>query len=173
VLLIFDLAEDGDVLMERIRKIRIKECVLLSLVLLASTVYCYFYSGNASFLLAPMESTVQYKLGEYIKAAGVEEPDIIGYDYIDVGLYAYLGIDPKEKYFGYYQLKIDEIAGEKERYMREGIADYIFSVESLTEERLYNNYHLATTAQLPINTKNPVGVAILLYERNDIQPRHK
>ncbi len=173
VLLIFDMAEDGDALKERIRKIRIREGVVLPLVLLASTVYCYFFSGSASFVLAPMESTVQYKLGEYIKASGIEDPDIIGYDSIDVGLYAYLGIDPKEKYFGYYQLRIDEIIAEKERYMREGIPDYIFSVESLSEERLYNNYHLATSAQLPINAKNPVGVAILLYERNDIQPRHK
>ncbi len=169
VLLIYDLEEDGNALIDRLKRIHLSRNIFLAVFLLVCTVYCYFYSGNAGFVFQPIESTVQYKLGEYIRSSGIEEPNIISNDIIDVGLYAYLDIDPQEKYFGHFMLDIDEIVDEKARYVNEGIVDYIVTVGYLTDDEVNHNYHFVTSAQLPVNTKNPVGYAILLYERNDIR----
>ena len=94
----------------------------------------------------PREETMQYKLAAIIN----ETPGatLCNYGFMDAGFYTAAGIAPNVKYYHQCNIQLEEMYAEQQRYLREGLCDYVVT-RALLPEDLAALYELAGEAEAP------------------------
>ena len=142
-----------------------KSFLMNAILTVIAIVACVLLSNNTIYAAAPYADTMQGKMESYIRQKGIKNPCIENLGIIDVGLYNVLGILPETKYYGWYNIELDEVDAEKEQYLGGGIADYVVSVDIEIGNPLLDNYQIVEY----FDTRFFPGIhSIIFYERKDL-----
>lgn len=93
--------------------------ILLSLLLSIG------FGNSLPYSAWSIEDTPQYKIADYIKKSGKENPVILAFDKCDNGIYNLLKEDPVIKFSGFYNNNFPEFKEERRNYFDNEIIDYI------------------------------------------------
>lgn len=119
-------------------KINMKVPFILTIVLLAGyTVIC----DNPNYILLKKSDYAQFKFAEIIKKE--DNPTLLNYNCLDIGLYTTTGITPKYYYFmknNISRKKYPEMMNEQERYIKEDKPTFV--VTKKKEKSLDENYEI-------------------------------
>ncbi len=92
-------------------------------VLLACFVGAYVTSESTYLLLEPRENLPQYQFAQIIQQE--EDPTLLNYGFLDGGFYTVLGIVPNCRYFCRLNVPIEEMYQEQDRFLEEGLVDFV------------------------------------------------
>lgn len=128
---------------------------------------CPLLSGNmtadygASFG-QPREETMQYRI------AACLEPDatLLNYGFMDAGFYTAAGLVPNVKYFHQTNVPLEEMLTEQQRYLREGLCDYVIT-RGKQPEWIGERYELIATESSP----NFWYDSVYLYRQKSLSSR--
>lgn len=73
----------------------------------------------------PREETMQYRMAARIHA--VPEATLLNYGFMDAGFYTAAGLVPNVKYFHQTNVPLQTMLDEQERYIREGLCDFVIT----------------------------------------------
>ena len=78
------------------------------------------------------------------------EPDatLLNYGFMDAGFYTAAGLVPNVKYFHQTNVPLEEMLAEQERYLREGLCDYVIT-RGKQPEWIGERYELIATESSP------------------------
>ena len=139
--------------------------ILLSALLFAgSLVYCFSMSHNTKELLTPKENTMQYRFAAIINQ--VSDATLLNYHFMDAGFYTAANVTPSVKYFHYTNVPLAEMQSEQNRYLAEGVTDFVVTREYLPET-ISEQYTLVATEPAP---EDFWYATVYLYERSDLLP---
>lgn len=93
------------------------------LVLTVSSVASYFVSDNTFMMKYKREELWEYQFADIILQT--ENPTILNYGCLDRGIYTVTGVVPSYKYFCKLNIPYDEMYSEMDRYIKEGLIDYV------------------------------------------------
>lgn len=85
----------------------------------------------------------QYQLAETITAS--KDTTLLNYGVLDVGLYTVTGTIPDTKYFCHFNLDLQEMKDEQERYIQQATDNFVITIDLQLESP---NYHLADRAKV-------------------------
>lgn len=90
--------------------------------------------------------TVQYRFAQRIRQT--EGATLLHYGSLDGGFYYAADLVPDVKYFCRLNIRLPEMLSEQDRYVREGVAEFVVVNESRRQEFLdaMSGYHLAEEA---------------------------
>ncbi len=100
--------------------------LLFSLAVLA------FFSYNVSYLENKKEDLMQYKMKEVIDQSGIENPTLLYYRTLDLGINTTTGMIPNVRYFCLFNVNNQsEMNEEQSRCLHEGCVDFVtaFSID--------------------------------------------
>lgn len=138
------------------KKTRIAVGVLCYTLALASGVWL---TPNTFLRGMPQEDLAQFRLAKYVH----EGASLLQYSSLDDGLYLVADRLPPFKYFVRLNVGLEEMYDELDRYVREGIPDYVFtSWNPLPEE--FDNYQLIAT-DAGYDPRNRIDKLFYLYRR--------
>jgi len=118
-----------------------------------------FLSPNAYLRGMPKQKLAQYRLAKYVH----EGATLLQYSHLDDGLYLAADRLPQEKYFVRLNVQYDEMVNELERYVREGIPDYVLTAWSPLPEE-YDHYQLIAT-DAGYDDRDRINKLLYLYRR--------
>jgi len=124
-------------------------CMTVSLVLalqLLCPVGCCLLSPNKPTAQPEKEQLMQYRFAETIHR--YEDATLLNYGFLDWGFYTAAGIAPHLKYYHLPNMPLEELHSEQDRYVREGLSDFVVTRAPLREE-LAGLYTLADTCPAP------------------------
>ena len=112
-----------------------------------SVALCPLLSPNvpASFL-QKRENTMQYQLAAEINK--VPNATLLNYGFMDAGFYTAAGIAPSVKYYHQTNVPLQEMLDEQERYVREGVCDFVVT-RGKQPDCIADHYQLVATADAP------------------------
>ena len=114
---------------------------------------------NAYLRGQKLENIAQGRLAAYIEPNAT----LLQYSHLDDGLYLTTGILPREKFFVRLNVQYDVMRRELDRYVREGIPDYVLvSWNELPAE--FTNYRLIAV-DTGYDDDNRLNKALYLYRR--------
>ncbi len=121
--------------------------MLLAAVWLGSLAGSYAISPNPrTSFLQPKSETMQYQLAEKIAEAG--RGTLLNYGFMDAGFYTASGIVPNVKYFHQTNVPLAEMLQEQNRYVEEGLCDYVIT-RGKNPPGLKKRYRLVAEASSP------------------------
>lgn len=140
-------------------------CKSFIIALVCCTFLARLTGMNTYLLEYTRQELPQYIFKEVIRQDGVEEPVILNYGCLDLGLYTVTGTLPGCKYFCDYNINYSEIYDTQEAFILGGQADYIVLRNSLeVGEELYEE-----AAQCYFEMEfNDYYQTYYLYRRRDI-----
>lgn len=98
-------------------------------VVLASSLCFFFVNGHHDDIFRAKEDTVQHKFAQYIRDNGDKNDDgdvtLLNYGMLDSGFYLAMEQVPEFKHFNRLNIPLDEMFTEMNRYLDEGLADYV------------------------------------------------
>lgn len=94
----------------------------------------------------PRAQTMQYRFAEHIRK--VPNATLLNYGFMDAGFYTAAGITPNVKYFHFNNVPLAEMKQEQERYIREGVCDFVVA-RGNEPKTILETYDLIDTAQTP------------------------
>lgn len=141
---------------------RVLHVLLTAALCIASLLICFTLSRNTKDLLKPKEDTMQYRFAAIIDQ--VPDATLLNYYFLDSGFYTAANITPSVKYFHYTNVPLDEMHSEQDRYIAEGVTDFVVT-RGRQPETITDNYTLVATETAPDNYWYD---AVYLYERNDL-----
>ncbi len=115
-------------------------CTMLCLAL------CPFLSPNKPLEQPPKEELMQYRFAAIINR--YEDATLLNYNFLDWGFYTAAKTAPHLKYYHLPNMPLDELRTEQERYVREGLSDFVVTRAPLREE-LAGLYTLVDTCPAP------------------------
>ena len=118
-----------------------------------------FGTENSGMLFQRRADMPQFIFAETLR----EKPDatLFNYGALDIGLFTTADILPSTRYFCMLNLPSEEMVSEMERYMRDGVTDYIVSRELEVDSPCY------TLLQTVFFTDNGTLYPYYLYARSD------
>ena len=117
------------------------------------------FTPNACLRGQKLENIAQGRLAAYIEPNAT----LLQYSHLDDGLYLTTGILPREKFFVRLNVQYDVMRRELDRYVREGIPDYVLvSWNELPAE--FTNYQLIAV-DTGYDDDNRLNKALYLYRR--------
>ena len=117
------------------------------------------FTPNAYLRGQKLENIAQGHLAAYIEPNAT----LLQYSHLDDGLYLTTGILPREKFFVRLNVQYDVMRRELDRYVREGIPDYVLvSWNELPAE--FTNYQLIAV-DTGYDDDNRLNKALYLYRR--------
>ena len=105
---------------------------------------------------------MQYRIAAYL------EPDatLLNYGFMDAGFYTAAGLVPNVKYFHQTNVPLEEMLAEQERYLEEGLCDYVIT-RGRQPEWIVERYELIATESSP----NFWYDAVYLYRQKSLSSR--
>lgn len=134
-------------------------------------VFCFSFfitNGSAHYIFREKEDTVQYTFAEYIKKEGGENATLLNYGFLDRGFYLALDQIPEFKYFCTLNIPLEDMQRETERYIREGIPDFVVALISGKDSDMYfesENYSEVLREECWYRAKR---VTYILYQKNEM-----
>lgn len=120
------------------------------LSLAASFSYTFVFNRNSYMLKLDDEELVQIKFARIIDQT--EDATLLNYGVLDLGFYTTTGITPNVRFFqsqNIPELKFPLVMHEQNRYIKEGVVDYVVTVksvgkslENIENPYLFHNYRL-------------------------------
>ena len=158
----------GRALEDRLTRLSAKALTGCAAVLAAACVgLCPLLSGNMTADYGapfgqPREETMQYRIAAYL------EPDatLLNYGFMDAGFYTAAGLVPNVKYFHQTNVPLEEMLAEQERYLKEGLCDYVIT-RGKQPEWVVERYELIATESSP----NFWYDAVYLYRQKSLSSR--
>ena len=124
-----------------------------------SLVAAWLWTPNAYLRGQKLENLAQGHLAAYVEPGAT----LLQYSHLDDGLYLTTGTLPQEKYFVRLNVQYDVMLDELDRYVREGIPDYVLvSWDELPAE--FGNYQLIAV-DAGYDDDNRLNKALYLYRR--------
>ncbi len=130
----------------------------------ASLLYCFTVSMNAKYLLEPREDTMQYRFAAIINE--VPNATLLNYYFMDAGFYTAANVAPSVKYFHYTNVPLAEMMDEQNRYLAEGVTDFVVT-RGYQPDWITDRYTLVATEP---TVEDIWYDAVYLYERSDLLP---
>ena len=95
---------------------------------------------------SPREETMQYRVAAVIG----ETPgaSLLNYGFMDAGFFTASGLTPTVKYFHQTNVPLEEMIREQQRYIEEGLCDYVVT-RGKHPESIYQHYELAAEVNTP------------------------
>ncbi len=136
---------------------------LLAMVLcIVSLFACFALSPNTHDLLRPKENTMQYRFAAVINQ--VPDATLLNYFFMDSGFYTAANVTPSVKYFHYTNVPLAEMLEEQDRYIAEGVTDFVVT-RGRQPDTITDQYTLVASEPAPDGYWYD---AVYLYERNDL-----
>lgn len=140
----------------RLRAARIAGGAVCCALALIAAVYL---SPNAYLRGVPQRKLAQYRLAKYVH----EGATLLQYSHLDDGLYLAAGRLPEQKYFVRLNVNYDEMYEELDRYVVEGIPDYVLTAWSPLPEE-FDRYQLIAT-DAGYDDRDRINKLLYLYRR--------
>lgn len=86
-----------------------------------------FFSGNMRSLAFEKEDYPQYQAAAVIEADGIENPTLMNYGFLDMGVDTIAGIMPNQRFFCSFNLPLPDIQMEQNACLENGCVDYVFT----------------------------------------------
>jgi hypothetical protein len=118
----------------------------VALVLAGSLALCPLLSPNQPFHQPEKQQLMQYRFAGTIRR--YEGATLLNYGFLDWGFYTAAGVAPHLKYYHLANMPLDELHSEQDRYVREGLSDFVVTRAPLRED-LAGQYTLADTCSAP------------------------
>lgn len=115
-------------------------CTALCLLL------CPLLSPNKPLEQPPKEELMQYRFAAIIRQ--YENATLLNYNFLDWGFYTAAEVAPHLKYYHLPNMPLPELHSEQQRYVREGLSDFVVTRAPLSSE-LGSLYTLADTCPAP------------------------
>lgn len=128
-------------------------CCVLALVV------AVYLSPNAYLRGVPQRKLAQYRLAKYVH----EGATLLQYSHLDDGLYLAADRLPQQKYFVRLNVNYDEMHAELDRYVAEGIPDYVLTAWSPLPEE-FDRYQLIAT-DAGYDDRDRINKLLYLYRR--------
>lgn len=126
-----------------------------------SLLLAWFATPNAFLRGQKLENLAQGRLAAYVE----EGAALLQYNHLDDGLYLTTHTVPQGKYFVRLNVHFDEMRAELDRYLREGVPDYVLvSWEELPAA--FERYRLVAT-DVGYDDGNRLNKMLYLYRRTD------
>lgn len=109
------------------------------------------------------EESYLYQLAECIPQS--ENVTLLNIECLDAGLYTVAGIVPNCRWFQANAMPLDELREEQERYIREGMVDYVLSREVQPDYLETSGY--ALIKELPAWVHEDAPVTFYLYQKKN------
>ncbi len=138
--------------------------LLAALALPLAGAYSLWQSPNVTALLEPRAQTMQYQFAALVNRT--PNATLLNYGFMDAGFYTACDIAPSVKYFHQTNVPLEEMLSEQERYVAEGVTDYVVT-RGRQPDSIGLHYTLIATAKPPTDFWYDT---VYLYRRNDIQP---
>ncbi len=95
----------------------------VALVTAAACIACPLRSPNMMDFGRHEDDLMQYRFARIIRQQ--EDPTMLNYGFLDWGFYTAAGVAPHLKYYHRPNLPLAELYAEQDRYVREGLADFV------------------------------------------------
>lgn len=130
-------------ILDRFPRVSRRTLIYLSIAMLAAAgTVGYLISPNTKDLLKPRDETVQYRIAAVVSRT--PNATLLNYGAMDVGFYTACDIAPSVKYFHRPNVPLDEIMDEQNRYVEEGLTDYVVATSAGTDFEIFQSkYTLA------------------------------
>ena len=136
--------------------------ILVPVVSLCFCLVFFCINGNVNYIFKKKEDTVQYKFAKIINEK--ENATLLNYGFLDGGFYLAADILPEFKYFCQLNIPLDEMYEETERYIEEGIPDFVvMKVWYLNENELQSDKYREVARESAKFRENEV--VYVLYEK--------
>lgn len=123
-----------------------KAIAVFAAILVLTTALSPFLSPNRPLDQPKCDQLMQYRFAEIINR--YEDPTLLNYGFLDWGFYTAAGVAPHLKYYHLANMPLDELHSEQDRYVREGLSDFVVTRAPLRED-LAGLYTLADTCPAP------------------------
>lgn len=100
-----------------------KAKVMALAVTICIVLFAFIYSSNSYLFFKDIETIPQYQLAQTINAS--ENRTLLNYGVLDVGLYTMTGTIPDTKYFCRFNVNLQEMIEEQERYIEQATDNYV------------------------------------------------
>ncbi len=123
---------------------RLRALPVLALALCAALCPLVSYNMTADYgapVFSSRESTMQYQLAQHIP----KDATLLNYGFMDAGFFTAAGVPPRVKYFHQTNVPLEEMKSEQNRYIAEGICDYVVTRRPLADDK----YELVAQAHSP------------------------
>lgn len=120
--------------------------VLAALLILLPILSAPFLSPNKPFDQPRQDEMMQYRFAKIINQK--EDATLLNYEFLDWGFYTAAGVTPHLKYYHLPNMPLDELRSEQDRYVREGLSDFVVTRRPLRED-LSGLYTLVDTCPAP------------------------
>ena len=138
--------------------------MLGSLALPLAGAYSLWQSPNVPALLMPRAQTMQYQFAELVNRT--PNATLLNYGFMDAGFYTACDIAPSVKYFHQTNVPLEEMLSEQERYVAEGVTDYVVT-RGRQPDSIVLHYTLIATAKAPADFWYD---SVYLFMRKDLFP---
>lgn len=126
---------------------------------------CALLSPNKPLDQPEKSLLMQYRFAEIVNR--YENPTLLNYGFLDWGFYTAAGVAPHLKYYHLPNMPLEELHTEQDRYVREGLSDFVVTRAPLRQE-LAGLYTLADTCPAP---EGLWFTHVYLYRLNTLEER--
>lgn len=115
------------------RSVRLVPATLVALLALLTPLWGFLLSNNTPMMQVEREELAQYRFAAIM--AQTENPTLFNYGFLDGGFYFAADIPPSTKYFCRLNMQTAESRAEMERYITEGVTDYVVTRNTRLEDK--------------------------------------
>ncbi len=120
--------------------------VLVLLLMVLPAVSSWYLSPNQPDCQPEQDELMQYRFAKLINEE--EDATLLNYGFLDWGFYTASGVAPHLKYYHLANMPLEELHSEQDRYVREGLSDFVVTRRPLSDE-LGSLYTLVDTCPAP------------------------
>lgn len=128
-----------------------KQCVVTSMSIVLCLVGAYSMSMNTDYMQVDKKELFLYDFAEIINRE--ENPTLLNVNMLDAGLYTVADVVPSVKFFQTNGIAYEHMFEEQERYIKEGITQFVISRFDYPEYML-DKYELIADASFATDGKN-------------------
>ncbi|MBQ4512882.1 MAG: hypothetical protein II969_07810 [Anaerolineaceae bacterium] len=155
VFALFGLMAVVDIIERRLRSglLQYFESNMMTAVSLCACVFgIFFFAGNMRSLAFEKEDYPQYQAKALIEASSIENPTLLNYNFLDMGVNTVAGLLPNQRFFCGFNLPLKDIDIEQNACIQNGCTDYV-----LTFMRTIESPHYELVGKFPA-TYNLAGI---------------
>lgn len=87
----------------------------------------FFFAGNMRSLAFEKEDYPQYQALKVIEDSGIENPTLLNYSFLDMGVDTVAGIIPSQRFFCSFNLPLPDIKTEQDACLSKGCTDFVLT----------------------------------------------
>ena len=97
----------------------------MSVSLCACVLGMFVFAGNMRSLAFEKSDYPQFQIRDHIKSAGIENPTLMNYGFLDMGVNTVAGLLPNQRFFCGFNLPLKDIDAEQNACLENGCVDYV------------------------------------------------